>query len=227
MTHRTAEQVEQMYLEALGPDLGPTFHRLMNECTWLHWKWGDYVALFGSNPERIELLNKAAGAFFRVVQDSLWEDVLLHISRLTDPPKSAGKDNLSITRLPTLVVPELRVEIDKLLSECLAASAFARDWRMRHIAHKDLALALELHGAEPLAHASRLLVREALDALARLLNAVESHYLKSELAFSLGAPDGALALLYVIRDGLDARTRRYARLRAGQIDPSDLHPPEL
>lgn len=225
MTYSTAEQVEQQYVDSLGPELGRVFHLLVNECSWLHWKWGEYITLFGSKPERIDLLNEAAGAFFRIVQDSLWEDVLLHISRLTDPPKSAGKDNLTLQRLPHLVAPEVRAEVDRLLNECLDKSAFARDWRKRHIAHRDLCLALD-EGSVPLAHASRLAVGDALESIARLLNSVECHYRKSEVAYELTSPlENAESLLYVLRDGIDARMRRQRRLEIGQLDAEDMKPP--
>jgi hypothetical protein len=44
-----------------------------------------YVALFGTSPEGIALLNRAAPRSFRVMQDSVWDDVLLHFCALTDP----------------------------------------------------------------------------------------------------------------------------------------------
>ena len=225
MSYKTPEEVEQQYVDSLGRDLGRIHHLLVNECSWLHWKWGEYVTLFGSRPERIDLLNQAAGAFFRIVQDSLWEDVLLHISRLTDPPKSAGKDNLTLQRLPQLVAPEARAEVQRLLSECLAKSEFARDWRKRHIAHRDLHLALDERSV-PLAEASRLAVGDALESIAKLLNVVESYYLKSEVAYELTSPlENAESLLYVLRDGIDARKRQQRRFETGQLDPEDMNPP--
>lgn len=225
MSYSTAEQVEQQYVNSLGSGLGRIFHRLANECSWLHWKWGEYVTLFGSKPERIDLLNESAGAFFRIVQDSLWEDVLLHIARLTDAPSSAGKDNLTLRRLPPLVVPEVRAEVDRLLNECMEESAFARDWRNRHIAHRDLLLALD-EGTVPLTHASRLVVGTALESIARLLNSIESHYRKSEVAYELASPlENAESLLYVLRDGLEARKRRQQRLESGKLEPDDVMPP--
>ena len=103
MTYRSPAEVEQQYLEACGPELGPLLHRLVGECTRLHWKWADYVELYGKSPERIELLNRASASFFRLVQDTLWEDILLHIARLVDRETSAGKENLTLRRIAGLV----------------------------------------------------------------------------------------------------------------------------
>lgn len=224
MTYRTPEEVEQQYIEACGTELGTLHNRLVAECARLHFKWGDYVELFGTKPERIEILNQAAGSFFRVVQDSLWEDILLHLARFVDSPKSAGKDNLTLLRLPALVAPDLQRALGELLDVCVERCAFARDWRMRHIAHRDLALALG-DRIEPLAHASRLAVREALSAVVAVLNAVEGHYLKSEVAYDLGRSHGSLELLYILRDGLEARERRRSRLLSGNPEPGDVGPP--
>src|SRR3990172_2638130 len=96
----SADEVEEEHLDKLGPDLGPVYHALWNECAWLHVKWQQYKELYGTKPERIDLLNNTARVFFRVVEDSLWADILLHLTTLTDPPKSVGKENLTICRLP-------------------------------------------------------------------------------------------------------------------------------
>ena len=100
----------------LGPVLGPLFHALYDEVTWLHAKWKQYRILFAESPERIELLNGIAGFFFRVIQDVLWEDVVLHIARLTDPSRSFGKDNLTLLRLAgTVQEPALSLEVANLV----------------------------------------------------------------------------------------------------------------
>ena len=224
MTYLSSEDLEQQYINACGARLGVLHHRLVSECTSLHFKWGDYVELFGTSPERVEFLNRVAGSFFRIIQDSLWEDILLHLARLVDSPRSAGKDNLTLQRLPALVAPELQQRLTDVLDVCRQRCAFARDWRMRHIAHRDLALAVG-DGAEPLAEASRKAVLEALSAIVDVLNAVERHYLKSEVAYDLGRSHGALELLYVLRDGLEARDRRLSRLRSRRREPGDAGPP--
>ena len=84
--HLTADEVRQDYIATMGKELGGQFNRLYNECLWLHLKWSEYVSLYGTSPARIDLLNKSARGFFVLLDSSLWEDVLLHICRLTDDP---------------------------------------------------------------------------------------------------------------------------------------------
>jgi hypothetical protein len=136
----------------------------------------EYVELFGTDVERIELLNRAAPNFFGIIQDVLFQDIMLHVARLTDRVESAGKKNLTVRELPILVRPEIRGAIERLLEEAKSRTEFCRQWRNRQIAHNDRALALEDKHAEPLPGASRQKLREALAALANVLNAVSEPY---------------------------------------------------
>jgi hypothetical protein len=220
---KTAEQVKAERIEKLGPKLGPMFHALSDDVAWLQVKWAEYRELFGTSPERIELLNSAAGLFFRILQDTLWEDALLHLARLTDPPKTRGKHNLTIRALPELCDdPALRLRVSRLVDDTLAATAFARDWRNRHIGHRDLVLALE-SAAKPLSPASRGDVSAALSAIHCVFNELTELVFDSALADDVITPaTGAEALLYVIRDGLEANDARRGRIETGRFAEDDL-----
>lgn len=223
---RTAEETKEHYAAQMGEELGAIFHYLWNECVWLNVKWRQYIALFGTSEQRVSLLNRAAGVFFVAIQDALWDDTLLHIARLTDPPQTMGKDNLTLRRLATLVDQGIAQTITKQTDRVLEKAAFARDWRSRRIAHRDLRLALE-ETAKPLAPASRQAVQDALDAIAVLLNRVDAHYTGGETAFEFAShPGDADSLLVAVRDGLDAKDRRLERLRSGKPLPEDLGPRE-
>lgn len=225
---RTAEQALAENIRTMGKDLGELYSALWQEVAWVHSKWAEYVQLFGVKESRIDLLNRAAPRFARLLQDSLWEDVLLHIARLTDPPKSMGKSNLSIQALaPHVSDPTVRGEIEKLVSEAVARSDFCRDVRNRHLAHRDLLLALA-RGAEPLKAGSRSSVRAVLQTLSSTLNALAKYYLDSTTMFDFetGA-GGSLSLLYVIDDGIRADDQRRARLKDGKVRPEDYRPREI
>ncbi len=224
----TDDQVCQQYVAAMGRQLGRVFHYLRNECVWLHLKWREFVVLFGTSARRVDLVNTAAPAFFKIVQDLLWEDTLLHICRLTDPAVSAGKkENLTVCRLPLLVLAALRPEVEDAVAATRRQCEFARDWRNRHIVHRDYPLALDEH-ATPLETATMKSVDEALASIARVLNMLEGHYLHHEpipYHMSIEPLGNAEALLYVLRDGLDARAALEQRLKSGKFLPEDMTPP--
>jgi hypothetical protein len=95
-----------------------------------------------------------------------------------------------------------------LIDDAAILTEFARDWRNRHIAHRDLKLALEQASA-PLADASREDVKKALSATAAVLNEVAAHYTDSQTAFDFGGPlGGSVSLLYVLGIGSRAREER-------------------
>ncbi len=220
--------MKKRHVDSMGEELGLVFYELWKEVAWIHFTWSQYVELFGTRPSRIALLNEAAGQFFLVVHDSLLHDVMIHATRLTDPPKSCGKPNLTVNQLPDLIAGgPLKDAITALVEDANDKTEFCRDWRNRHIAHRDLDLALK-RGATPLRSASREKVSAALDAIAKVLNAVEGHYSQSETNFK-GFPDhrGAVGLLYVIDAGLRAETERQARIREHKYLPEDLKSRDL
>lgn len=221
-SERTAEQAKSDHIAKMGDEIGSVYSALWQEVAWINRKWAQYVELFGTSPERIELLNRSAPSMIRTIQDTLWEDVLLHLARLTDPPKSMGKVNLSVRHLAALLASSpISTEAEALAAAALDACEFARDWRNRRLAHRDLDLALG-QSVQPLAPASRAAVKASLAALEELLNAVSLHYLDSTTLFHLGpGGDDAVSLLYLLRDGLRSRDERLERKRRGDHRPGD------
>lgn len=211
---RTPEQVQADYIEKIGEPLGAQFYRLINECHLLHVKWDYYVALYGTSQERLVLLNKAAPSFFRVIEDVLWDDVLLHITRLTENTVvGSSRVTLTIQRLPALVDEGIRGQVAALLAAALEAAAPLRDWRNRRIAHRDLRLGLGEAG--PLASTSRAVVTRAVEAVTAVLKAVEAHYCDVDPIYLKPITFGtAEQLLYAIRDGVEAREQERARAQA-------------
>lgn len=222
--HLTAEEVEQERINAMGSELGSFFGLLAYECQMLYLEWLEYKVLFGTSPDRIALLNEAAPAFFGRIQNTLWEVILLRIARLMDPPNSGGsKENVTLLRLPRLVDPAIRCKLDILLGVAQENCAFSQDWRNRHIAHRDLRLALG-ESELPLPLVSRLSVGHAIEAIGAVLNAVESHYTNgTEVAYQYMESDsGAKALLYLLQDGLDARKTELEKMMSGEIPPMQI-----
>lgn len=228
-TEHTAEESKNEYIDQMGEPLGKLYNALWQELAWLYRKWGEYVVLFGTKQSRIELMNKAASSFFRIIQDSLWEDTILHIARLTDKPKTFGKSNLSIQSISELLIDDqLKNEVDLLIHEAIMKSEFCRDWRNRRIAHRDLKLAIE-EGINPLMPANREKVKEALKAISDILNALSHYYLQSSTMFEIssGKTGSAISLLHLIRDGLKAEEERIERHKRREFTEEDFGPREL
>jgi hypothetical protein len=101
-------------------------------------------------------------------------------------------------------------------------SSFCRDWRNRHIAHRNLSLALKV-GATPLVEASREKVRLVLAALVDVLDIISQHYQGTTNLFECdGFPGGAEALLCIVDSGVRAQTERYRRLLNGEAEPDNV-----
>lgn len=214
MANQSAEEAKKEYVNKMGQALGSQFHALWQEIALLHLNWKEYAVLFGTNEKRIDRLNKSAPSFFRMLQDELWTAILLHIARLVDSPRSGGRANLTIRNFTDLVHANLKMPLAVLIDKAVADAAFARDWRNRIIAHLDLSLALQDGAAAPLADASRAQVSAALSSLAAVMNAVQKFYLEGVTLYDVAARhNGALTLLYLLGDGLKAKSEREERLR--------------
>lgn len=223
MAELTAEEVKKRNIEKMGEPLGTQFTALWNELAILYLYWGEYIKLFGTKPSRIELMNQAAPGFFHMLQEELWENRLMHIARITDTSATGGKTNLTIRNLPDLIPDATtKAKVAALVDAAIKATDFCRDWRNRHIGHKDLKLAIG-EPAKPLADASRKQVKDALKAIADVMNAVDGHYFDSETAYHLTARhNGAVALLYVLNDGVKTQGERQKRIEAGEYRKEDL-----
>ena len=144
---------------------------------------------------------------FHIIGHALWELTLLEIARLTDPPKTGGKKNLTIRNLPELVKPEVRADVQKLVNAALERSDVFRDRRNRQLVHLDLDLLTD-QSTKPLEAATMKMVDEAISAIGSVLKEVHRHYMDGALGFSPGVGDAgnALSLLRLLEDGLVVRS---------------------
>jgi len=223
----TAEEAKAECIKKMGQELGAQYAELWQDIAHLHMNWGEYVVLFGTKPSRVDLLNRAAPAFFGMFEREMWKSILLHLARLTDPTESLGnrrKKNLTLQNLPGLVGdPHLKKRLEDLLVEAEKCTKFCRDWRNRTIAHRDLDLALD-RPPVALENGSRRNVNDALDIIVKTLNELSHHYLDTQNHFrAVGWIGGATSLLHVIDDGLREGEKRQARLREGTLADDDFH----
>ena len=194
----SSEDIRESYRTQLGTEFGDAFHGLRNAWAWSLLRRDEFRELF-TRAEDVSLLNALTGGGFTWdIQNVLWDDLLLRVCRLTDPPKSAGKHNLTVQRLPEFCKQHdaaLSDQVQCLVEAAVKKAEFARDWRNRRISHSDLATVVG--NAEPLAPASLQNVTSALDAVHAVLNTISNELLNAEIGnFITGTPRARAFLSY-------------------------------
>ncbi|MCI2243341.1 hypothetical protein L3067_01790 [Xanthomonas sp. PPL568] len=194
------EEVHDQYVQMMGQDLGSALGALHRKLIELHIVWQQYQQLFGADAETIELLNRTAGLFFKVAQDEIWDSVLLGISRMTDPPQTGGKKNLTIHSLPMLIDDlKLRAEIEALCKGALQEASFAREHRNKRIAHQDHGYATD-RAANALSGISRERVNAMLSSIGKVLNRLNLHCKDSTTLYENFVDEsGARVLIHKLR----------------------------
>ncbi len=173
---RTEAEVLSEAQTAMGDDLGELYFLLQKEHVFLSIKWKEFKALFASK-SAIDVLNNVAPAFFWQVHRSLWQDIILHICRLTDPPKIRGNENLTVLAIPDLIAAkEIKDAIESSIENTRRKVRFARRWRNKVFSHRDLETARNQDLRRALPTASRKCVEEAVAALDETLKGLASAF---------------------------------------------------
>jgi hypothetical protein len=223
MGTQTTEEVKEEMCKKMGSDFGSLFYSLYNEITWLTFKWIEFRELFGTKESRFELMNKVAPFFFFTVQNILWENLLLGVARITDPPETFKKKNTTLQTIGQhLADSGFKVEFEKDLNDILMECQFCRDWRNRWIAHMDYELGVNRENAKPLEQASRLKLRLTIEKIHSLYNKISLKYLDSTTAWQMLSSDrGAISLLYRMEDGLRFDEEVHKKKLSGGWEPDN------
>src|SRR5438067_408004 len=124
----TGDEMKQRNIETMGEALGIQYTALFPEFASLNLYWKEFLELFGTNDKRIARMNKSAPGFFQMLQEQQFETNMSHLARLTDSPKSVGKENLTIQNLSELVAdPGLKTELEKFVEDIKEKTKFCRD----------------------------------------------------------------------------------------------------
>jgi len=205
----------------MGNDLGELFTALADDLTFLFWQWQSFSELYHDKKTRFEIMNRAAPFFFWVLQRSWWDEALLSVTRLVAPPQSMGQPNLTFRRLPAAITdPHFSAEIADAVSSVVGKAEFAKTWRNKRIAHRDLDVALKR--AQPLPPAKWGEVDVVLHDLVDILNRIQMRYLNGTTMYAR-APivHGSKDLLYLLREGLRRDEVRQQKLEKGEYQNED------
>jgi len=218
---RTGEELKQIRINILGNDFGLLYDSLYNEIISIEHKWIEFKELFGEKESRFEIMNKTAPYFFYIIQNVLWENLVLGIARITDPISTSGKKNATIIAIPYYLTDlNFKTKIENIIKEIEDRADFCRDWRNRIISHKDLILSIDPQNAKPLKTATRLKFKEVLAQIRELINAIELKYFNQRVGFEyLESENGALNLLHYLESGMKYKKEQIEKRKSGQ--PTD------
>ena len=176
-----SDELKRDHQEKLGEKFGTIFYGVSDD--WVNGlvRLYEYRALFG-DPANIEFINTFSGPFMRDVQQLFWRDLLLHITRLTDPGESGGKGNITVRRLQDFCDdPALRARVESFAATAVKNAELARAWRDKRISHSDLNLAID-PDAESLAPTTLASVQSVLDAVHAALDAISFAFMNAHIS---------------------------------------------
>jgi len=160
----------------MGAALGTFCHHLEQDFDSLSVKWCESTNLFREDEGQIDLLNAVASTFFYLVSQLMFNDAMLHLSRLSDPAQQGIYENLSIRRLPELIPDDdFRLKVESEVSKAVRACEFARVWRDKRLAHNSVDIAT---GQKLISHPDvvRDTVSKGIAAIGDVLRLVAKHY---------------------------------------------------
>jgi AbiU2 len=197
----------------LGQEYGLAFHHVCQELWRVSYSWDRYEALFGIE-ERVDLLNKSGSNFWGILQNLLFDDVLLGLCRLTDPARNRHQRNLSILLLLELEPSKHKERLRQAVARAREKTDFARKWRDKRIAHN--AFDHITNPARILPFATGKKVTDAIIAIHYVLRWIKARHSDSDMFLVDMGDSDALEVLGVIADGVEAGDYRQAELTAGR-----------
>ena len=196
-------------------EVDEVYKPLYQEVCWLQAKWIVFRQLYAEGPENVDLMNASAPTFFRMYQDISTNDILLCISRLTDPQRTFKNDNLSLEQLVSRIDPQahpiLRAELTQLLTDAANQCGFARTLRHKLLAHNDLAS--QLGGTvNPLPTVNLINIEGAMTAIKKIMNHVEQYFDNSPVMYDeLALRDDGNTVLNRLREAKKERDNRRSK----------------
>jgi hypothetical protein len=185
---------------------------LWNRVVWLRHLWKENSTLFAKEQSTVDLLNRMAPAFFQMVQGLMLHETMIAISRLLDPARTMGRDNLTMAQLVDVLArhaPSVAAEVRDLLDTVKSKAEPIRDRRNRALAHLDLGLALGHPNAKPVDQLTYQTVEEVIGLLEEILDEVDHHFEGRTTAWDALMPGGdAQWLIDRLRDAEAHRLRR-------------------
>ena len=184
-------------------DIPPEIEILTNDLIWARYYYNEYKKLYAVSELRVSLLNEIAPSFFRLIQDMLWDQMILSLARLTDPYVKGSNRNLSAHVLQKLATENhwsFTGEISNLLKEVdnISKSIFNR--RNKLIGHRDLLTALSAGVVQD--HALDVTLNQTekvLDLIGKAINLVYHNLINKTFMWNFGSDRDVNDLIYHLK----------------------------
>lgn len=199
----------------------PARLRLYTELVLLRKVWADFHYLFDAPPERLQLY-RCAPYFFDWVKRSMVGQIVLRVSRLTDPAIQQGKQNLTLSvllddaRLETS--SGLRAQVEHAIAKIRADAEPIRRHRNKDVAHIDYAFAMQEVGSE-LPKLPRALVEGCLTEMEAVYNRISALVYHKHSDFELGAIGDTRSLVIHLEKAQRWEAEEVTRMRLKHRSP--------
>ena len=199
----TGQDNRAQFIGELGSVVGDEYYKLYSYWVDARFQLEEYKKLFGDRVT-VEMLNAVGAQFFGNIQQIMLDNLILHITRLTDSPKTGSYRNLSIESLQIRIEndanirnpqrfrdSESRTELSQLVKDAQDTADFARLHRNKRLAHLDRDTIMGYKSAEPLSPIDFNELERALDSIFEVVRFVHSKmYPDSDLMNELSYQSG-------------------------------------
>jgi len=179
---------------------------LTNDFYWARHYYNEYKKLYTISELRVQLLNEIAPSFFRLIQDMLWDQMILNLAKLTDPYKRGSNTNLSAHVLQKLATENhwsFAGEIGDLLKEVDNVSKSIRDRRNKLMGHRDLLTALSAGVVQD--HALDVTLdqtEQVLDLIGKAINLVYQNLANKTFLWNFGSDHDVNDLIIHLKNAI-------------------------
>lgn len=170
-----------------------------HDAIFLRFAWDNHRYLFRTQ-ERRNILSAAAPEYFAWTQQLLLDDVLMRISRLTDPPGNRHQENLTLEGLLRTTAwktsaPEKWERFAQRLDDVRKQCSASRAHRHKRLSHNDLTIASK---QSPLPEITFVQIDEAVGQIERFIQDIFSE-LRPNSSQSFQIIDGERYVAQLIR----------------------------
>lgn len=212
---------ESEIIGVLGEHSGKIYYQLINKAIDLNQEWITYKVLFIDKKENVELLNKVSPYLFYIFQKNLKNELVLNISRLTDPPQNGKYLNISIPLLQRSLEDngfdlemqkEIQLQMDWIITKLTPP---LRELRNKIISHSDYETHIGNRSTQD--KLTNEILIHLIESINNLINSINFKYFNSKIYFDdENIPGGANQLLAKLKIWDKANSINIERRKNGQ-----------